>query len=92
MHGIIGDHDSGLGSTEQLTGCPNKLLELKQKYVGDVGSVEECQLGFLPTSFRDLSSSQLKLLSRRARKRFSTMKFPMTRAGRNMARQDSATP
>jgi hypothetical protein len=45
-----------------------------------------------PTSFLDLSSSQLKLLSRRARKRLSTMKLPMTRAGRKIARQDSGFP
>ncbi len=44
------------------------------------------------TSFLDLSSSQLKLLRRRARKRLSTMKLPITSAGRKMARQDSATP
>ena len=44
------------------------------------------------TSFLDLSSSQLKLLRRRARKRLRTMKLPMTRAGRKMARQDSGFP
>ncbi len=45
-----------------------------------------------PTSFLDLSSSQLKLLRRRARKRLRTMKLPITRAGRKMARQDSGLP
>ena len=44
------------------------------------------------TSFLDLSSSQLKLLRRRARKRFRTIKFPITRAGRNIAKQDSGAP
>lgn len=44
------------------------------------------------TSFLDLSSSQLKLLSNKAKKRLSTIKLPMTKAGKNMARQDSPTP
>ena len=46
----------------------------------------------LNTSFLDLSSSQLKLLSNKARKRFSTIKLPITRAGRKMARHDSGAP
>ena len=41
------------------------------------------------TSFRDLSSSQLKLLSSKAKKRLSTKKLPMTRAGRKMEKQIS---
>ena len=43
----------------------------------------------LISSLRDLSSSQLKLLSSKAKKRLSTRKLPMTRAGRKMEKQIS---
>lgn len=39
------------------------------------------------TSFLDLSSSELKLLSSKAKKRLRTMKLPMTSAGRKIAKQ-----
>lgn len=39
------------------------------------------------TSFLDLSSSELKLLSNKAKKRLRTMKFPITKAGRKIAKQ-----
>lgn len=41
-------------------------------------------------SFFDLSSSELKLLSNNAKNKFRTMKFPMTRVGRNMAKHVEA--
>ena len=44
------------------------------------------------TSFLDLSSSQLKLLSNKAKNKLRTMKLPTTKAGKKMAKQDSATP
>lgn len=42
------------------------------------------------TSFLFLSSSLLKLLSSKARKRLSTIKLPITSAGKNMKKQLSA--
>lgn len=44
----------------------------------------------LLTSFLFLSSSLLKLLSSKARKRLSTIKLPITSAGKNMKKQLSA--
>jgi hypothetical protein len=38
------------------------------------------------TSFLVLSSSELKLLSNRAKNKLSTMKFPITKVGRKTAR------
>lgn len=49
-------------------------------------------IGFLSkelTSLRDFNSSQLKLLSNRAKKRLSTKKLPITKAGRKMEKQIS---
>lgn len=40
----------------------------------------------LLTSFLDFSSSELKLFKSKARKRLRTMKLPMTRAGKNIAK------
>jgi len=41
------------------------------------------------TSFFDFSSSELKLLSSKAKKRLRTMKLPITRAGRKIAKHVS---
>jgi hypothetical protein len=41
------------------------------------------------TSFFDFSSSELKLLRSKAKKRLRTMKFPITRAGRKIAKHVS---
>lgn len=41
------------------------------------------------SSCRDFSSSELNELRRRARNRLSTIKFPMTRAGKKMAKHVS---
>ena len=60
--------------------CPNRLF------------IRKIITQSLLTSFLDLSSSQLKLLSNKAKKRLSTIKLPMTKAGKNMAKQDSPTP
>lgn len=42
------------------------------------------------TSFFDLSSSELKLLSNKAKNKLRTMKLPMTSVGRKMAKQVDA--
>ena len=42
------------------------------------------------TSFFDLSSSELKLLSNKAKNKFRTMKLPMTSVGRKMAKHVDA--
>lgn len=42
------------------------------------------------TSFLDFSSSELKLLSNKAKNKFSTIKLPITNVGRNMAKHVEA--
>lgn len=42
------------------------------------------------TSFFDLSSSELKLFRSKAKNKFRTIKFPMTKVGRKMAKQEEA--
>lgn len=42
------------------------------------------------TSFFDLSSSELKLFSNKAKNKFKTIKFPITSVGRKMAKQVDA--
>lgn len=42
------------------------------------------------TSFLDFNSSELKLLSNRAKNKFKTIKLPITKVGRKIAKQEEA--